>query len=108
MTSETPRDGAGPREMISHAALLYETAADVFALVIDEARAGEPRAAREAMGYARDFRQALLAVLNERATIEKLRRDSEGIVPGQALDFERARAEIGRRLACLRDAGDGG
>jgi hypothetical protein len=107
MTIETPGEGATPREMIDHAALLYETAADVFALVIDEARAGEPKAAREAVGYAREFRQALLAVLNERATIEKLRKDSEGLVAG-TLDFARARAEIGRRLACLRDAGDGG
>ena len=93
--------------MISNATLLYETAADVFALVIDEARDGDPKAAKEALGYAREFRQALLAVLYERATIEKLRKDAEGIVHDYALDFDRARAEIGRRLACLRDAADG-
>ena len=107
MTTQTPGDGAAPRSMISNATLLYETAADVFALVIDEARDGDPKAAKEALGYAREFRQALLAVLNERATIEKLRKDAEGIVHDYALDFDRARAEIGRRLACLRDAADG-
>lgn len=109
MTSEIPGDGASPREGLAQAALLYGTAADAFALVLDGTRAGGgPEAAREAMGYAREFRQALVAVLNERASVEKLRRDSEGIAPGRELDFERARAEIGRRLACLRDAGDGG
>ena len=93
--------------MLSNATVLYETAADVFALVIDEARSGEARAAKEAVGYAKEFRQALLAVLNERAAIEKLRRDAEGAVHDRTLDLEHARTEIGRRLACLRDAGDG-
>ncbi|WP_127900456.1 hypothetical protein [Solirhodobacter olei] len=107
MGTDTSGKGADPREMISHAALLYESAADAFALVIDEARAGEPAAARAAASHAREFRQALLAVLNERATIEKFRTDVEGLGPG-SLDFDGARAEIGRRLACLRNAGDGG
>lgn len=105
MTDQTPIDGLEPGKMLSKAVLLYETAADVFELVINEARDGDPKTAKEALGYAREFRQALLTVLNERATIEKLRKDSEGLGAERALDFERARVEIGRRLACLRDAG---
>jgi hypothetical protein len=47
-------------------------------------------------------------VMDERARVEKLRKQIAGVVGDHALDFDAARTEIGRRLACLRDAGGGG
>ncbi|MCB2129017.1 MAG: hypothetical protein KDE03_08040 [Rhodobacteraceae bacterium] len=56
----------------------------------------------------RDLRQALLYVFEERSKIAKLDRQEAGVVYDYALDLDAARDEIGRRLARLRDAGDGG
>jgi hypothetical protein len=48
-----------------------------------------------------------LLVLEERTKLAKLSQREEGIAYDYALDFDEARIEIGRRLACLRDAGSG-
>ena len=56
----------------------------------------------------RDLRQALLMVFEERAKVAKLDKLEAGIAYDYALDLDAARDEIGRRLARLRDAGDGG
>jgi hypothetical protein len=108
MTLHTPVDDSGaPKPLVSEATLLYTTAAQVFALIIEEMSRGDLDLAKQAPGYARELRQALQSVLTERATIEKLRKEEAGVVHDYALDFAAARDEIGRRLARLRDAGDG-
>lgn len=98
--------------MLSEAMELYTLAGEIFAGVIREAREGKPGAGKEAVTYAKDFRAALQTVLNERATVDKLRKQQPGgVAEGvgeRDLDFTAARDEIGRRLACLRDAGGGG
>lgn len=105
MTLHTPGPEAPPKDFTSHATLLYELAADVFKLVLEEAADGDPKAAGQAVSYAKELRAALSQVLLERNNVEKLRRDSEGFVRDCDLDFDEARIEIGRRLALLRDAG---
>ena len=96
-----------PEVLISEALTLYATAAGVFSLVIDEAAKGKLKNPKDAAAYAREYNLALQTFLSERAKVEKLRKDTEGIVHDYALDFDAARDEIGRRLACLRDAADG-
>ncbi|MGF6860052.1 hypothetical protein ABIE69_000607 [Rhodobacteraceae bacterium MBR-64] len=108
MTDLTPVDEGSSQALLAEAMELYTTAAKTFALVVREAREGAPQAGKEATGYAKEFRAALQAVLNERATIDKLRKQELGAAGACALDFAAARDEIGRRLACLRDAGGGG
>jgi len=54
----------------------------------------------------RDVRAALQLALEERNKIAKLGKEQAGVAYDYALDFDAARTEIGRRLACLRDAGD--
>lgn len=105
MTIETPSDeGGATRPLIAEATLLYTTAAEVFAQMIRGMQGGALDEARKAPGQARELRQALQAVLTERAIIERLREEEAGGGGGAGLDLDAARAEIGRRLACLRDA----
>lgn len=63
--------------------------------------AAEVRAAAQAV---KDLRAAFQMVMEERGRVEKLRKQVAGVGEGRALDLDAARAEIGRRLACLRDA----
>lgn len=70
-------------------------------------RAGDPGDIKETARQIRDTRAAYQLALEERARIAKLRKEHAGIVHDFALDFAEARDEICRRLACLRDAGDG-
>lgn len=111
MRLDTPaEEGKAPRPLVSEASLLYTTAAEVFAQMIRELQGGALDEAKRAPGYARELRQALQAVLTERTILEKLRKEhgcDGGGNGGRELDFAAARAEIGRRLACLRDAADG-
>lgn len=59
---------------------------------------------KDAVKAARDIREAMSRLFDERDRVEKLRREIAGGVGGGALDLDAARDEIGRRLACLRRA----
>jgi hypothetical protein len=118
MTFNTPVDENGPRaDVLSEAMQLYTLTAELFADGLNELRTAKQtedreKAARNLAGLTRDYRQSLQSVLNERATIDRLRREhahARGVGQGSGcLDLDAARDEIGRRLACLRDAGGGG
>lgn len=87
---------------------LYREAAVELYRTITEIRAGAFTEVKSAQTAIRDLRAAALLVLEERGKVDKLRKQIAGQVgAGGALDFEGARVEIGRRLACLRDAGGG-
>ncbi len=78
----------------------------------DEMRAGrevslDAEALKRAVKSARDVREALVLMKQERDKVDKLRKDMAGGVGGGCLDLGAARDEIGRRLACLRRAGGG-
>ncbi|MBL4918274.1 hypothetical protein [Szabonella alba] len=71
---------------------------------------GEARA-KLALQAVRDLRMAYQIAMEERARVDKLRRQGAGQAGTGAagpLHFDAARDEIGRRLARLRDAGPGG
>ncbi|WP_390260529.1 hypothetical protein [Halodurantibacterium flavum] len=101
-------DEGSSEALLSEALLLYRTAAEVFATVIEDARSGDEKAAREAQGYAREFHKALQTAMQERQKVEQLCKQDAGIAYHYALDFDRARDEVGRRMARLRAAGGGG
>ena len=117
MTLNTPVEENGPRtDVLSEAMQLYTLTAEIFADGLNEMRAAKDadkrqKVAKDLAGLTRDYRQSLQSVLNERATIDKLRRDharARGDAGPGELDLDAARDEIGRRLACLGDAGGGG
>jgi hypothetical protein len=109
MTTVTTGDGAAPVDILAATEWFYREAVMELYRTISAIRAGEFTEVRSAQTAIRDLRATALQVLEERGKVDKLRKQIAGQVgAGGALDFDGARAEIGRRLACLRDAGGGG
>ncbi|MEZ5913086.1 MAG: hypothetical protein R3D84_13470 [Paracoccaceae bacterium] len=81
--------------------------AELLNAVIKDIGAGKFGQAKELTGILSSLEKALQAAFHERMRVEKLRNSTGGAAGAGALDFDAARAEIGRRLARLRDAGDG-
>lgn len=95
-------------DLLAEAERIYTDAAEDLARTLGELRrqpAGNAKAARDLM---RGLREAFSVVMQEREKIERLRLQVAGAVGAGQLDFDAARDEIGRRLACLRDAAGGG
>lgn len=96
-----------PETPVSDALYLYETATNTLRVFLEDFCSGSDLSAREIAQQTAEHRKALLVLLQERATIAKLRKEEAGIAYDYALDFDEARDEIGRRLACIRNAGAG-
>lgn len=87
--------------------LLDEIVVEIHS-AMDRVRKGELGELKDGVRVMRDLRSALQIVFEERAKVAKLREDGGGGgAGGRALDLDAARDEICRRLARLRDAGDG-
>ncbi len=109
MTVRLSEDDAVPDDVLGVAEGLYRHAAEELYRTITAIRAGQMTEVKAAQTAVRELRATALHVLEERSKVDKLRKQIAGQVgTGGALDFDGARAEIGRRLACLRDAGGGG
>ncbi|RJE81237.1 permease [Paracoccus sp. JM45] len=67
----------------------------------------DPAKLKKAMETAKTVREAVQLLMAERNKVEKLRKDIAGGVAEGGLDLDAARDEIGRRLACLRNAAGG-
>ncbi|WP_420344662.1 hypothetical protein [Paenirhodobacter sp.] len=98
---------SSPVNLLEETETLYREMAEELARALQELRQGEARDAKVAVAAVKDLRTAFQMVMDERTRVEKLRKQVAGVVHGNDLDFDAARAEIGRRLARLRDAGDG-
>jgi hypothetical protein len=109
MTIHTPvtKDGLS-RDEAAEALELFDLASEILRRLLDEARGGaSDGTAREMATYTKDISGALKTLITERQHVEKLRRDAGDLAGGRDFDLDAARDEIGRRLACLRDAGAG-
>ncbi|HEY0274544.1 MAG TPA: hypothetical protein VGC31_00525 [Paenirhodobacter sp.] len=96
-----------PVDLLEETEALYREMAEELARALKGARRGEVKDAKAAVQAVKDMRSAFQLLMEERTRVEKLRKQVIGAVRGRALDFDTARVEIGRRLARLRDAGDG-
>lgn len=109
MTVRIPDGGASQEDVLAVTEGLYREAAVELYRTITEIRAGVFTEVKLAQVAIRDLRATALQVLEERGKVDKLRKQIAGQVgAGGALDLDGARVEIGRRLACLRDAGGSG
>ena len=109
MMDKVPEGADGPDAVLEVAENLYRDAAVELYRTITALRSGEFTEVKAAQTAIRDLRATALHVLDERNKVDKLRKQIAGQVgAGGDLDFDGARLEIGRRLACLRDAGGGG
>ena len=87
--------------------LLGDIAAEIHA-AMERLKQNQIDDLKDASRSCRDLRQALLMVFEERTKVAKLDKQEAGVVYDYALDLDAARDEVCRRLARLRDAGDGG
>lgn len=109
MTFQFLGEGPSPEDVLGATEQLYGLAVMELYRTIGAVRAGDFTEIRAAQTAIRDLRATAVQVLEERGKVDKLRKQIAGHVgAGGALDLDEARAEIGRRLACLRNAGGGG
>ena len=110
MTEYVSTEDESPIDLLTETADMYRQAAEDLARARRGLRQGKIDEATVALRAMRDLKLAFKVAVDERGRVEKLRKQVAGIVHdrGSALDFDAARGEIGRRLACLRDAGGGG
>jgi hypothetical protein len=108
MTDGRVETGPTDADILAVAEAMYREAAVELHRTIDAIRGGAFGEVKSAQTAIRDLRATASQVLEERSRIDKLRKHVAGQVgPAGAIDFDAARAEIGRRLACLRDRGGG-
>lgn len=109
MTVRFMGDDPTPEAVLGATEKLYGLAIMELERTIDALSAGEFNEVKAAQTAIRDLRATALQVLQERGKVDQLRKQIAGHVgAGGALDLDEARAEIGRRLACLRNSGGGG
>jgi hypothetical protein len=106
MTTGLLADEPVSESPISKAEEIYREMSDEVYAAIRKIRSGEWDA-KTTTHTIKEMRSFFLLVLEERTKLAKLSQREEGIAYDYALDFDEARIEIGRRLACLRDAGSG-
>ncbi|KEO59210.1 hypothetical protein [Thioclava indica] len=106
MNKETVGGGGASVDLLDLTEALYRDVAEELASALQGVRRGEVTEAKAAVSAVKDLRTAFQLVMEERTRVEKLRKQIAGVATGRegALDFDLARAEIGRRLARLRDA----
>jgi hypothetical protein len=109
MTVRFTGDETAPGDVLGVAERLYEDAVIELERTMAAIKAGEFQEVKSAQDTIRTLRAMAVAVLQERGKVDQLRKQIAGHVgAGGALDLDEARAEIGRRLACLRGAGGSG
>jgi hypothetical protein len=108
MTQDFPSDAPSPVDLLEATEDLYRQAAEDLVAAQRKLRRGSVEEAKVAAQAVKDLKAAFQLVMDERTRIEKLRKQVAGVARDHAIDFDAARAEIGRRLARLRGAGGGG
>ena len=109
MTVRFTGDAPTPEDLLGATEEFYALTLMELQRTISAIRAGEFNEVKAAQTAIRDLRATAVQVLEERGKVDKLRKQIAGHVgAGGALDLDEARAEIGRRLACLRSAGGSG
>lgn len=94
-------------ELLDATEEMFRDAGTELARAVRAAKSGAAGDAKAALQAARDLKNAFQLVMEERTKIEKLRKETAGVIGEEILDLDAARDEIGRRLARLRDAGAG-
>ena len=87
--------------ILGHFRAAFERSADAMAK-------GDVVPARDADRQLSEYLKIVQKVMDEEAKLDERTARETGLVRERDLDLDAARAEIGRRLACLRAAGDRG
>ncbi|WP_165971726.1 hypothetical protein [Meridianimarinicoccus aquatilis] len=109
MTMIYPKLGDGSsEEVFSEAQQTFHRATRALNKLVDQLDVDELSNGGEANRLLKELKQALQTALAERERLEQKAKTDAGIVGDYAVDFDAARLEIGRRLACLRADGGSG
>ena len=95
-------------ELLAATEDMYRDAGVELARAVKAAKTCTPADAKAALQAVRDLKSAFQLAMDERTKIDKLRKETAGVIGEQILDLDAARDEIGSRLARLRNAGGGG
>ncbi|ALG90150.1 MAG: hypothetical protein SWN98_11920 [Pseudomonadota bacterium] len=104
MTLITPIGVDAAQAVLEAAEQHYERTVQALNEIIEDVTAGRSARAKELKGALSDLGRAAQTAFDERSRVAKRIRSEAGVAHDYALDFASARDEIGRRLACLRDA----
>lgn len=91
-------------QIIEGAAGFLDEAAVALIAAIKAAKEGDLEQSKAAVQAVKDFKTALDWMMSERNRLERDRKTVSGLFGASELDLGAARDEIGRRLACLRNA----
>lgn len=105
MTLIYPEAGEGSTDMmLSEAHQNFARASTALNTLVADLEQQNTDNAGESLRLIKELKAALTPALMERERLEKERLAKSGIANGFAIDFDAAKHEIGRRLACLRAA----
>lgn len=96
-----------PVDLLAQVEQIYRTTVEELVTAVNAIKAGKFDQVPAAGKTARDLKDAAAWIMDERGKVDKLRKQIAGAVGTGTLDLHAARDEIGRRLACLRDAAAG-
>ncbi len=107
MADKTPNGaGAPPEKALARVEKVFDRVLDELERIQDDLEEDNNKRIPEAGKVSSEARRAAIIVYEERLRLEKFRKKEAGSDNSYAIDLDAARAEIGRRLACLRDAAD--
>ena len=107
MTLQFSAEEGPPADLLAQVEELYRTTVQELFIAVNAIKAGRFDQSQVPGRVVRDLKDAAGWVMQERAQVDKLRKQIAGAAGTGRLDLDAARDEIGRRLACLRDARGG-
>ncbi len=107
MTLIKPIDGAVADDCVTAAEELFQEAIQAVADIKEKIRQDDAEALPDLKAAVPNATQATKLLLQEKGRVYELHKKQTGVVHDYAIDFDAARAEIGRRLARLRAVADG-
>ncbi len=105
MTKDTPNgEGMSPHVALTIAEKHFWRALQALEEHLQEKEADAEISGQQVAKATADIRKAMQTIFDERVKVDQFRTKISGVAGGSALDLERARFEIGRRLSCLRQS----
>lgn len=109
MTFETNNSTAKSEKLADDAVMAYQVARDVFLARIEALKTAPVEDdGKDVQSMLMQLSRMISTAVDHTQRIEDDKSKSNGGMSNGAYDLEEARAEIGVRLACIRDASDAG
>jgi hypothetical protein len=105
MTIKTPQQGEAAEALLLDARQLYADINHAHKAGLKKLADSEDKEVRAFSTLAQLHWKSLQTVMERQNDLNRINREQAGIVHGYAVDLDAARSEVGRRLACLKDAG---